>query len=260
MAAASIIPRMVKACFKAGVVVNQRNQDRRNALEHYLRERTGATVYEDEFEEIDKEIAKLLFVAGETGTDGTTRGLPKFLRQMEPKNDLRLMTLCQRAIRRHLLEASPVNLVVRIPRLELPESLKEHLLYNIQEDPYHRDDDSDISTSDINRYRYEQVRSKHSEEWVIYQERLCLHRPKLQTESTRKRVKKDPDKLVQVPRARIFPHRRGLQQSDSDSGSESGTQSDEEELEEEQSESGSQEEEGESQSGVESESEISESD
>ena len=234
MAAASIIPRMVKACFKAGVVVNQRNQDRRNAMEHYLRERTGATLYEDEFEEIDKEIAKLLFAAGETGTDGTTRGLPKFLRQMEPKNDLRLMTLCRRAIRRHLLEASPVNLVLRIPRLELPESLQEYLLYNIQEDPYHRDDDSDISTSDIDRYRYEQVRSKHSEEWLIYQERLCLHRPKLQTESKRKRIKEDADKLVQVPRARIYIHRRCVEQSDSDN---SGTQSDEEELED-QSESG----------------------
>ena len=259
MAAASIIPRMAKACFKAGVVVNQRNQDRRNALEHYLKERTGATLYEDEFAEIDREIAKLLFAAGETGTDGTTRGLPKFLRQMESKNDLRLMTLCRRAIRRHLLEASPVNLIVRIPRLELPELLKEYLLYNIQEDPYHRDDDSDISTSDIDRYRYEQVRSKHSEEWLIYQERLCLYRPKLQTESKRKRLK-DPDELVQVPRARIFPHHRGLQQCDSDSGSESGAQSDEEESEGEESESGSQEEEGESESGAESGSEISQSD
>ena len=233
MAAASIIPRMVKACFKAGVVVNKRNRDGRNALEHYLKERTGATLYEDEFEGIDEEIAKLLFAAGETAPEGTKREIPKFLRKLELKNDLRLMALCRRAIRKHLLDASPVNLVVRIPRLNLPQSLEEYLLYNKQEDPYHRDDDSDISTSDIDRYRREQVRDKHSEEWWIYRQRLCLERPEQETETKRKRrkrVKTDDDGIVQVPRTRKFPDRR-LQQDDSDSGSESGTQSDEEESE-----------------------------
>ena len=215
------------------------------------RSELGATLYEDEFEEIDEEIAKLLFVAGETGPNGTTRGLPKFLRKMEPKNDLRLLTLCRRAIRRHLLEASPVNLLLRIPRLELPQSLEEFLLYNLEKDPYHRDDDSDISTSDIDRYRINKVRELSANERWNNMQRRCLERPDVivneqETKRKAKRKRKEKKDVVEVPRARKFPDRRHLQQDDSGSESES----------EEKSESGSEGECG-SESGAESVSEAS---
>ena len=48
------------------------------------------------------------------------------------------MYLCREAIRKHLLQMSPVNLFVQIPQLGLPTLLQEYLLFNVALD----DDDN----------------------------------------------------------------------------------------------------------------------
>ena len=53
----------------------------------------------------------------------------QYLQDDEP--NLRLMHICRRAIREHLLQMSRVNLFVRVPHLGLPSLLTDFLLYDV---------------------------------------------------------------------------------------------------------------------------------
>ena len=84
----------------------------------------------------EKRIFRAMFAAGEVveGThvqkNGSTYPVPDFLQELNgPEGNLKDM--CRRAIRKHLMELSPVNLFCKIPQLALPKLMEDYLLYNI---------------------------------------------------------------------------------------------------------------------------------
>ena len=106
--------------------INRRDRWGDNALKKYM----------TECEAINKDICSLLFAAGETAPRTVTRWFPQhelikvidYLPQIWIQ--FYLKQLCREAIRKHLLELDPyTNLFDRIPRLGLPSSLIEYLLY-----------------------------------------------------------------------------------------------------------------------------------
>ena len=62
------------------------------------------------------------------------------------EEEMSLKHLCRKAIRKHLLKMSPVNLFVQVPQLGLPTLLQEYLLFNVYLDD--DDDDDDVDTDD----------------------------------------------------------------------------------------------------------------
>ena len=112
--------------------INRRNRHGQNALRIYMMNA----------DPINKEICSLLFAAGETTPETFTRWhhhLPKdisvadYLPQINIK--FNLSHLCREAIRKHLLKVDRhTNLFDRVPRLGLPRSLTEYLLYDMSLD------------------------------------------------------------------------------------------------------------------------------
>ena len=75
---------------------------------------------------IRSNLLDLLFAAGEE--DPKNGNLPEYL---PPQNEIILKHLCRKTIRKHLLEVDPhTHLFGRVPKLGLPSSLFEYLLYN----------------------------------------------------------------------------------------------------------------------------------
>ena len=74
-------------------------------------------------------IPRLLLAAGDTSNRD-------FLNSRDPvskeRENLRLTLkhTCRETIRNHLMELNPINLFVKVPRLGLPQSLAQYLLYN----------------------------------------------------------------------------------------------------------------------------------
>ena len=100
---------------KAGITINTQPE---SVLGTYL------DVYEGQ-DKID--IVLLLAAAGEK-IDKTKVEIPKYL---QPK-ETRLKHLCREAIRKHLLELDPhTHLFGRVPRLGLPPSITDYLLYSV---------------------------------------------------------------------------------------------------------------------------------
>ena len=128
------IMQCIKILLKAGAAVNRTNVHKQNSLKYYVTEKKS----------VNKDIAMLLFAAGET-LDATTTGkfvwlrslslkrkikVPDFLEQRELKFCLK--HLCRETIRKHLLKLDPqLNLFHRIPQLVLPNSATDYLLYNM---------------------------------------------------------------------------------------------------------------------------------
>ena len=93
----------------------------------------------------NERILRAMFAAGEVvgGTHVQKRGsihpVPHYVQELNrPEGNLKDM--CRRAIRKHLMELSPVNLFCKIPQLELPKLMEDYLLYGITLDA---SDDSD---------------------------------------------------------------------------------------------------------------------
>ena len=51
---------------------------------------------------------------------------------LKPPEQMSLMNLCRESIRKHLLNISNVNLLVRVPKFGLPAQMVEHMLYGIE--------------------------------------------------------------------------------------------------------------------------------
>ena len=92
---------------------------------------------------ISWEICWLLYVAGEKLIYGISRDrVPDYLKHNEIK--LNFNHICRQAIRKHLLDVDPYShLFGRIPRLGLPNSVTEYLLYELSLD------DDEISYPEI---------------------------------------------------------------------------------------------------------------
>ena len=145
---ATLSIQCVKLLLKAGAHVNKVNQAGLTAL-------TASIVQNDGYLE---ELTRMLFAAGDTidGAAGDTIDgaagdtiegatqckhrvwpsggdvtLPEHLLELIEPRDIRLMDLCRRTIRNHLLQMSTVNLFCRIPLLGIPSLLSNYLLYNV---------------------------------------------------------------------------------------------------------------------------------
>ena len=107
--------------------INGRDHKSHNALRKYMSSANP----------INKEICSLLFAAGETAPETVKKrwiqpdkpiNISDYLPQINIKFDLK--HLCREAIRKHLLDLDRhTNLFDRMPRLGLPTSLAEYLLY-----------------------------------------------------------------------------------------------------------------------------------
>ena len=111
----------IRMLFRAGAHVNRTSsRDGLNALETYL----------SQAQYVNKSVAMLLFAGGET-VDGDKVGVskvPEYLQESHSES-LYLMNICRDRIRRHLLQMSPVNLFVQVPRLGLAPLFTDCLLY-----------------------------------------------------------------------------------------------------------------------------------
>ena len=108
--------RRVRLYMKAGVRINENEDSELSALEKLIKEK----------EDVDKEVAPLLFAAGEKLGD-TIENIPGYL-----KPTLYLKDMCRQAVRNHLVDLDPKkHLFHRIPPLMLPDSLTRYLLCNM---------------------------------------------------------------------------------------------------------------------------------
>ena len=77
-----------------------------------------------------KYLAELLFAAGEKIRDEKPKS--KILRKIMAKEDnLALMAICRKSIRKHLLDLDPhLNLFHRVPKLEVPHTVVDFMLFD----------------------------------------------------------------------------------------------------------------------------------
>ena len=121
----------VKLLLVAGVHVNKVNKAGFTAL------KCGIAQHEED----TKELAMLLFAAGDT-LDGTTviNGtaapsvsnfkIPEYLLEVMDPQEMCLMDMCRRTIRKHLQQMNHLNLFCVMPSLRIPSLLTNYLLYN----------------------------------------------------------------------------------------------------------------------------------
>ena len=125
----------LKLLLRTGLKINVNNQCFNNTLTYYIVE------CKRQNNRLNKDICVLLFTAGEIVTgpvvEGTTYYCSGIVRAEVPEYlfhkelQMCLKHLCREAIRNHLLELDPhTHLFSRIPRLELPSSINDYLLYN----------------------------------------------------------------------------------------------------------------------------------
>ena len=93
-----------------------------NALTSCLKHQTGDV----------EELALLLFAAGEELNKNETEEVPDYLKLPE---QITLMHLCRESIRKHLLQMSKMNLLVRVPKLGLPSEMTAYILHGIEAAP-----------------------------------------------------------------------------------------------------------------------------
>ena len=99
---------LIKALLNAGAHVNEGTESL--LIPHY---------------DPNEEGRKLLFVARE-------KGIPNYFPvDLQDPWKMNLMSLCREVIREHLLQMSNVNLLFRVPKLELPSQITQYLLYNV---------------------------------------------------------------------------------------------------------------------------------
>ena len=87
-----------------------------------------------------KTLGKLYWILLAAGVDSRCLNLlfPKSRFICPLEEEMNLMYLCRKVIRKHLLQMSPVNLYFRVPQLGLPTLMQDYLLFNVS-----LDDDSD---------------------------------------------------------------------------------------------------------------------
>ena len=126
----------VKLLLAAGADVNKVNEAGFTALKSCLMEYRGDSQY--------KEVTMVLFAAGDT-VDGSTEyyltkrttappvvnfEIPDYLLEVMDPQEMCLMDICRRTIRKHLLQMSHLNLFCIVPSLGIPSLLTNYLLYN----------------------------------------------------------------------------------------------------------------------------------
>ena len=111
----------VKELLRAGAHVNKTKKCGRNALQGVLvnspRSRSANV------------LSTVLFAAGENAGGKVEYDQIQQLIRAETEPNLKQM--CRKAIRKHLLEMSPVNLYCTVPQLGLPSLLNECLLFGV---------------------------------------------------------------------------------------------------------------------------------
>ena len=125
----------IKLLLRTGIKINVIHQYYNNTLTHYIVDCKRF------YNRLNKDICMLLFAAGERVTGPVVEGrrtynhdiveaqVPEYL--LHKDLQMCLKHLCKEAIRNHLLELDPhTHLFGRVPRLGLPKSLMEYLLYN----------------------------------------------------------------------------------------------------------------------------------
>ena len=131
MAAEENRTEFVKLLFQAGAKINTKNKLGQNALTNYIARG----------EPVKESMCTLLLAAGET-IDVSAVGrrsrsdrllervsVPDFL--LPESFKFSLQVLCRQMIRKHLLDLDPhTHLFYRVPRLGLPPTLSQYLLYN----------------------------------------------------------------------------------------------------------------------------------
>ena len=106
----------IKTLFKSGAYVNKSILGF-NALMSYVTKPLPR-----------KDVAMLLYAAGEEVESGAFSKVPEFLQFRELKMNLK--HICREVIRKHLLEQDPhQHLFDRVPRLGLPPALNRYLLF-----------------------------------------------------------------------------------------------------------------------------------
>ena len=125
----------IRLLLRTGIKINVIHQYYNNTLTHYIVDCKRF------YNRLNKDICMLLFAAGERVTGPVVEGrrtynhdiveaqVPEYL--LHKDLQMCLKHLCREAIRNHLLELDPhTHLFGRVPRLGLPKSLTEYLLYN----------------------------------------------------------------------------------------------------------------------------------
>ena len=136
----------------------------KNPLQFHLRNMYSSLKLWDESHKKDIPFGMLLFAAGASPRNETdeedNNSIPEFLQFQNIKYDLKHM--CREAIRRNLMRIDRKrNLFLRIPKLGLPPSLSQYLLYHLSlyvrpglkyddDDDDDDDDDNDDDDDDDN--------------------------------------------------------------------------------------------------------------
>ena len=142
----------IKLLLRTGIKINVIHQYYNNTLTHYIVDCKRF------YNRLNKDICMLLFAAGERVTGPVVEGrrtynhdiveaqVPDYL--LHKDLQMCLKHLCREAIKKHLLELDPhTHLFGRVPRLGLPKSLTEYLLYNQTLDDDQDDDDQRTSAA-----------------------------------------------------------------------------------------------------------------
>ena len=109
----------IKELLNAGALINKRDTKGQNALDNYM-----------DWSPRRPSIFMLLYAAGEIPSPERAKALAKFL-QLKTSDELNLKHICRDSIRKHLLDLDPhQHLFGRIPKLGLPSSLVQYLLYH----------------------------------------------------------------------------------------------------------------------------------
>ena len=143
--------RCMKLLLIAGARVNIINEVGQNAMKYHLAESSF----------ISEDIMFLLFVAGETidvatvdrydadSEYGARVDVADYLPKIEP-DSLDLKHICRETIRAQLIISNPhESMFTKIPKLNLPSSLEEYLLYDVELDKHlEEEDDEEEEDSD----------------------------------------------------------------------------------------------------------------
>ena len=114
--------KCTKMLLQSGVEINLVNKKHLNALRSYI------SNCEDENKLPDRTMVLLLYAAGET-LDSIPVDRIHLLNYLQER-EISLKNICRYVIRKHLLDLDPhTHLFGRVPRLGLPRSLSDYLLY-----------------------------------------------------------------------------------------------------------------------------------
>ena len=113
--------KQIKKLLYAGACVNVEPE---NAPTLCLKRNTGG----------QDELAQLMFAAGEELNKVGIK-VPDYLK---PPEQMNLMHLCRESIRKHLLQMSKMNLLVRVPELGLPSKLVKYIFYGLEDESIKR--------------------------------------------------------------------------------------------------------------------------